>query len=105
MEKEKDIKLTDDISAEDLTRMILAHEKDIKEGVGDIRMVAHFVKRVKIKDNQFLKWFSDKEYVIVGVVCIAIVAIFMVPDPGNIIMSIVSGMFGLGTGRAMAKDD
>lgn len=99
---------------EEVKKVIAKHEveikaimEQIKPILDDVSMVADTVRVIKKRKSfsTFFKYFSDKEYVIIGVVAIAVVAIFYVSDPTNIIMSIVSGLFGLGTGRYMGKDE
>lgn len=98
---------------DDIINMVITHDdeikkviQDVKPVIKDIRYIAEFISKVKKKKTPFLRYFTDKEYVIVGVVGIAIFAMFYIPDPSSVIMSIVSGLFGLGTGRMMSdKDD
>jgi hypothetical protein len=92
-----------------LTDIIIRHEDDIRETVSQVKDIAAYIKRVdKAKGGSMahllFKYFSDKEYVIIGVVAIAICSMFVIPDPAGVIMSIVSGLFGLGTGRVMSNN-
>ena len=97
---------------EQLTSLVIRHEDEIREVGSREAKIAEFIdtqgkkKTGNSRLNLFFKNVSDKEYVIVGVVAIAITSMFIIPDPTNILMSVISGLFGLGTGRAMApKDD
>lgn len=86
-------------------KSLVRHETDLKRSLGKIDDIHDFITAVKKEPSQFLKYTSDKEYVIFGTVTIAIVAIFWIPDPGNVVMAIVTGLFGLATGRAMSNKD
>ena len=44
--------------------------------------------------------YDDKDLVIVAAFCIAMVAMFQLPSPENIVLSVVSGLFGVAVGRA-----
>ena len=108
------IENTDTKIPSDVASIILRHEDEIREVASKVIEIHDFIKNVesKIKKGEgsplsklFFKYFSDKEYVILGVVGLAIGAMCLVRDPVNILMSIVSGLFGLGTGRAMSKND
>jgi hypothetical protein len=92
------------IDYDDLTRIIIRHEDEIRHVVKNVNVIADFIKKIpKNKVSAFFRYVSDKEYVIVGVVVMAICAMFLIPDPTNIIMSITSGLFGIGTGRMMGN--
>ena len=94
------------MTKDELTNIVITHRKEIKELMDDISMISSFIKRIpKKRVNSFFKFFTDKEYVIVGVVIIAIVSMFVLTDPTTIISSIVSGLFGIGTGRAISSKD
>jgi len=83
-------------------KSLIRHETELKRAVDEISEIHDFVTKFKKEPSQFFKYTSDKEYVILGTVVIAMMAIFWIPDPGNVVMAIVTGLFGLATGRAMS---
>jgi hypothetical protein len=46
---------------------------------------------------------DDKDLVIISVTIIAIVSLFVMAEPATIITSVLSGLFGLATGRKLDK--
>lgn len=106
--KEQEKQLAEDkgfnIDAEELTNMIINNKEEVAMVMENIKIVSDFVQKVK-KRPSLMRYFDDKIFVILGVVGIAIAAIFLIPDPAGILMSIVSGLFGLASGRALSKDD
>lgn len=54
------------------------------------------------EEKEDMKWnIDDKDLVIVSVTTIAIISLFVLADPTTILTSILSGLFGLATGRRM----
>lgn len=96
---------TDNDELHERVKLLVRNENNIKRALDEIREIHDFVYHVKNKESEFFKYTGDKEYVIVGTVAIAIMAIFWIPDPGNVVMAIVTGLFGLATGRYMGKGD
>ncbi len=78
---------------EELTNIIVKDDETLKKAVSE------FVAAAKTKPA--FRYVNDKDLVIVGAVAIALCAMFFIPDPTNIIMNIITGMFGIATGRAM----
>lgn len=46
---------------------------------------------------------DDKDLVIISVTIIAIVSLFVIAEPATIVTAIVSGLFGIATGRRLDK--
>jgi len=78
---------------------IIDNDEILKKALEDIKSVSDFVSSVKSKPAY--RFINDKDLVIIGAVVIALCAMFFIPDPTNIIMNIITGMFGIATGRAM----
>lgn len=93
--------------AESLTNMIVNNKDEVAVVMKNIAIVSDYVQKAKKRKGSVLRYLDDKIFVIAGVVGIAVAAIFLIPDPTNILMSIISGLFGLATGRAMdnSKDN
>jgi len=84
---------------EELAGIIVKDDETLKKALSDIKAVSEFVAAAKTKPA--FRYINDKDLVIVGAVAIALCAMFFIPDPTNIIMNIITGMFGIATGRAM----
>ena len=78
---------------------VVNNPETIKKALEDIKMISDFV--ISIKNKKPYRIVNDKDLVIVGAVVIALCAMFFIVDPTNIIMNIITGMFGIATGRAM----
>lgn len=93
--------------AEVITKAIRsANTEDIRTVIDNIELVKKYVEKTKKKGGpSLMRYFDDKIFVVIGVVIIAIVSLFLIPDPSNVLMSIVSGLFGMATGRMMEKED
>ena len=46
---------------------------------------------------------DDKDLVIISVTIIGIIALFVLADPTTILSSIISGLFGVATGKNLGK--
>ncbi len=46
---------------------------------------------------------DDKDLVIISVTIIGIIALFVLADPTTILSSIISGLFGVATGKGLSK--
>lgn len=46
---------------------------------------------------------DDKDLVIISVTVIGIIALFVLTDPTTILSSIISGLFGVATGKGLSK--
>lgn len=46
---------------------------------------------------------DDKDLVIISVTVIGIISLFVLGDPTTILSSVISGLFGLATGRNISK--
>jgi hypothetical protein len=109
LEEEVDIKVvspvgdTTDISNK-MSSIILRHEDEIREVSKNIGKILDFVHaRPDIIKPSILEDFDDKYFVIIGVVIIALVGMWKVTDPTILLTSIVSGLFGIATGRSMGS--
>ena len=89
------------IDAEALTNMIINNKDEVKMVMDNIAIVRDYVQKAKKAKPSLMSYIDDKMVVIVGVVGIAIAALLLIPDPTNILMSIITGLFGVATGRAM----
>ena len=86
---------------EELAGIVIKDDETLKKALEDIKYISDFVTTVKTKP--IFRIVNDKDLVIVGAVSIALCAMFFIPDPTNIIMNIITGMFGIATGRAMGS--
>jgi hypothetical protein len=84
---------------EELAGIVIKDDETLKKALEDIKAVTEFVATTKTKPT--FRIVNDKDLVIIGAVAIALCAMFFIPDPTNIIMNIITGMFGIATGRAM----
>ena len=82
---------------DDMASSVLRHEKDLKRSIDDIAVVSDYV----LKTKSSFRLLNDKDLVIICASIIAIVSMFVVPSPAIIISSVLSGLFGLATGRMM----
>ena len=53
------------------------------------------------REEKLMFNMDDKDLVIMAVTVIAIVSLFVLADPTTIIASVLSGLFGLATGRRL----
>ena len=83
---------------------IAINKGELKDLIKDIKNISSFVNNVKKNNRPVLRYITDKEFVIIGVVIIAIMSMFVITDPTLLLTSIVSGLFGIGTGRSMRAD-
>lgn len=84
---------------EELAKIVVKDDDTLKKALDDIKAVSDFVASAKTKP--VFRIVNDKDLVIIGAVAIALCAMFFIPDPANIIMNIITGMFGIATGRSM----
>ncbi len=91
------------IDVSSLTDILINNKEEVAMVMNNIGVVTDYIK--KVKKPSLMRYFDDKIFVIIGVVGIAIAALFLIPDPAGILMSIVSGLFGMASGRALSKDD
>lgn len=61
------------------------------------------VKEVVAEPTPIFRYVNDKDLVIIGVVIIAVCAMFFIPEPTIIISNIIAGLFGIATGRSMGS--
>lgn len=61
------------------------------------------VKEVATESTPIFRYVNDKDLVIIGVVIIAVFAMFFIPEPTIIISNIIAGLFGIATGRSMGS--
>jgi hypothetical protein len=103
MEDEKKLETPDTnntkpgFTLDDVAPLILRHDKDLKRSIDDISIVSDYI----LKSKSSYRLLNDKDLVIICASIIAIFAMFIVPNPAIIISSVLSGMFGLATGRMM----
>lgn len=89
------------LGIEDIASSVLRHDKDLKRSIDDIAVVSEYV----LKTKSSFRLLNDKDLVIIGTVAIAVVAMFIIPDPVTIITNVIAGLFGLATGRALGNGD
>lgn len=99
----------DDGSKERLDNMastILQHKDELRDTIVTVERVKEAIAKAKGgKAGLFLNLIDDKSLVIVGVVVIGLVGMWKLTDPTILLTSVISGLFGVATGRGIGDNN